>query len=149
MDDLERALTIPADWWQSVIDSVDHTYRLNEPTAEEKHRIQIKRRLQNRYQQAQFRRNNPEAWRANYRRREQRRKDAHGSHTRAELETLKRTQRHCWWCGEPLDERVQIDHVIPLARGGSNDISNLRLSCPTCNAVKGSKTPAEFAGRLF
>lgn len=32
-----------------------------------------------------------------------------------------------------------VDHVIPRARGGQNDESNLRLLCMTCNARKGAK----------
>jgi hypothetical protein len=33
--------------------------------------------------------------------------------------------------------RIEIDHVQPLAGGGSNDDANLRLACGWCNAVKG------------
>jgi 5-methylcytosine-specific restriction endonuclease McrA len=33
----------------------------------------------------------------------------------------------------------------PLARGGSNDASNLQLLCPRCNLGKGYKTMAEWA----
>lgn len=32
-----------------------------------------------------------------------------------------------------------IDHVQPLSRGGSNDISNAVLCCPTCNHKKGNR----------
>lgn len=149
MNDIEQALTIPVDWWQSVLDSVDHTFLLNEPTAEEAHHAQLKRRLQSRYYQSRFRRNSPDKYRANYRRYEHRKREAPGGHTSAELETLKRTQKGCWWCGKPITDQHHIDHVVPLSRGGSNDISNLRVTCPPCNARKKDKLPAEFAGRLF
>jgi 5-methylcytosine-specific restriction endonuclease McrA len=33
----------------------------------------------------------------------------------------------------------QVDHVIPLSRGGTNDFSNFTLACPTCNNRKGSR----------
>ena len=39
-----------------------------------------------------------------------------------------------------------IDHVIPLARGGDNTISNLVPSCGPCNQSKHAKTPAEWLG---
>lgn len=36
------------------------------------------------------------------------------------------------------------DHVIPLARGGSNSASNIQLLCPSCNLKKGAKSMEEF-----
>lgn len=32
-----------------------------------------------------------------------------------------------------------VDHIVPLHRGGTNDCSNLTLSCASCNSRKGSK----------
>jgi hypothetical protein len=47
----------------------------------------------------------------------------------------------CHHCAGQLlyDEPWHIDHVIPLSKGGSNDKSNLVLSCVRCNLEKGSK----------
>ena len=36
--------------------------------------------------------------------------------------------------------RLEIEHIIPLAKGGSNDETNLWLACPLCNSHKGDKT---------
>ena len=44
----------------------------------------------------------------------------------------------CWMCGQPWQE---IDHVKPLARGGSNWPSNLRPACKSCNSSKRHKWP--------
>lgn len=44
----------------------------------------------------------------------------------------------CWMCKAPWEH---IDHVIPLARGGSNWPSNLRPACQRCNCSKGAKRP--------
>lgn len=36
-----------------------------------------------------------------------------------------------------------VDHVIPLCRGGSNDLSNLVGCCYSCNQKKADKSPRE------
>jgi len=41
----------------------------------------------------------------------------------------------CVACGSPLD--LTIDHIHPVAWGGTNDPSNLRTLCRSCNSVKG------------
>jgi hypothetical protein len=41
----------------------------------------------------------------------------------------------------------QLEHKTPECRGGSNDIDNLALSCPTCNLKKGTKTELEFKAK--
>lgn len=37
-----------------------------------------------------------------------------------------------------------LDHIQPLARGGSNDDRNIQLLCPSCNLRKSAKHPVEF-----
>ena len=37
------------------------------------------------------------------------------------------------------------DHIIPKSRGGSNDPSNITLSCAECNQEKGALTDKEYA----
>lgn len=38
-------------------------------------------------------------------------------------------------CGLPVDF-VQVDHIVPVARGGGHEIDNLVLCCPYCNSFK-------------
>jgi hypothetical protein len=38
--------------------------------------------------------------------------------------------------------RLEIEHIVPLAQGGSNEQSNLWLACPLCNAHKSDRTSA-------
>jgi 5-methylcytosine-specific restriction endonuclease McrA len=46
--------------------------------------------------------------------------------------------RHC--SGQLLyDEPWHIDHLKPLSKGGTNDETNLALSCIRCNLEKGAK----------
>lgn len=41
----------------------------------------------------------------------------------------------CANCGETSD--LVIDHVVPVAKGGRSEFSNLQLLCATCNRLKG------------
>lgn len=55
----------------------------------------------------------------------------------------------CCYCERPVDLHLpggcELDHRVPLARGGSNEPENLQLLCPSCNRDKGALTPEHFA----
>lgn len=49
----------------------------------------------------------------------------------------------CGYClskQELVYDILQIDHIIPLAKGGTNDETNLWLLCASCNRAKSDKT---------
>ena len=48
----------------------------------------------------------------------------------------------CVYCASSVD--LELDHVIPQSRGGSDDPENLVTCCRSCNASKGNKTPDEW-----
>lgn len=50
----------------------------------------------------------------------------------------------CFWCGLDLDGCGQLDHVTPVALGGTSDRDNLVWSCAACNARKRAMTPDEW-----
>lgn len=54
----------------------------------------------------------------------------------------------CVYCGVEKHETPQgwltCEHLIPLARGGSNWPSNLAPSCQSCNCSKGTRTHFEY-----
>lgn len=51
---------------------------------------------------------------------------------------LFRRNPHCHWCGAKQKLRTTtIEHVIPLAAGGSNEMENLALACRKCNEEHG------------
>lgn len=59
---------------------------------------------------------------------------------RIRFEVLRRDGFRCTYCGRSAREGVvlHVDHVIPVAGGGSNDIENLVAACSGCNQGKGS-----------
>ena len=56
---------------------------------------------------------------------------------------LEKFGRKCVYCGAE-NVSLNIDHVVPKARGGSNRISNLVLSCVNCNQKKDSQPVEVF-----
>jgi hypothetical protein len=53
---------------------------------------------------------------------------------------------NCPYCGigiEPMS--CSFDHMVPFARGGSNEPSNIVACCLTCQREKFDKTPSELA----
>lgn len=43
---------------------------------------------------------------------------------------------HCNMCMNMLDYTYEIDHIIPLYKGGNNDLSNLQALCRNCHGKK-------------
>ena len=60
-----------------------------------------------------------------------------------------KTKGRCAICGKfvPFDE-FTIDHIIPLAKGGSNELGNLQCACKTCNLIKQYILPEYLMGKL-
>ena len=58
---------------------------------------------------------------------------------------MRRQDNTCVYCGKRRIARTfDIDHMIPVVRGGSNDESNLQVICRPCNQRKGLQTDEEF-----
>lgn len=52
-------------------------------------------------------------------------------------EVFKRDGYRCCECGASKNETsLEIDHIIPVAKGGTNDIDNLQTLCRECNRMK-------------
>jgi len=59
---------------------------------------------------------------------------------------LEKWGRRCAYCGAK-DVPMEVDHIVPRSRGGSDRISNLTLACHTCNQRKGNRPIEEFLRR--
>lgn len=56
---------------------------------------------------------------------------------------LEKFNRTCVYCGAK-NVPLQVEHIVPKAKGGSNRVSNLTLACDACNKAKGTLSLEEF-----
>ena len=68
-------------------------------------------------------------------------------HVPAEVDRrVREAARHrCGYCLSPqrlVMARLEIEHILPVSRGGTGDEANLWLSCPLCNRAKADRTSA-------
>ena len=56
------------------------------------------------------------------------------------FEVFKRDSFKCQYCGRSApDVILEVDHIVPVAKGGGNDLLNLITSCRDCNSGKSDK----------
>lgn len=62
---------------------------------------------------------------------------------------LKRQHYRCPYCKNRITSKsADIDHINPLARGGSDNLANLQATCRRCNRRKSAKSPSLFARQM-
>lgn len=61
------------------------------------------------------------------------------------IRIVRRDDSTCQICSKKLlDKNIEIDHIIPLSKGGATIESNLRVLCFDCNRKKNRKMPNDF-----
>lgn len=59
---------------------------------------------------------------------------------RTRFEVFKRDRFTCQYCGRtPPNVLLEVDHIVPVAAGGSDDETNLTTSCWECNSGKSDR----------
>lgn len=92
-----------------------------------------------------WRADNPEKAAETARNKRAKRRNASGSHTQADVNKIRTAQKDkCAICKIALRGKGHVDHIIPLARNGRNDKSNLQILCAPCNCSKHARDPIEF-----
>lgn len=60
-------------------------------------------------------------------------------------EVFKRAKFRCELCGCSAEEKaLEVDHIIPRNKGGTDDIENLQALCYSCNAMKRDRDDTDF-----
>jgi 5-methylcytosine-specific restriction endonuclease McrA len=61
-----------------------------------------------------------------------------------------RDRNRCQYCGGVFVQRdLNLDHVVPLSRGGRSEWTNVVAACVPCNGRKGNRFPEEAGMRLI
>lgn len=92
-----------------------------------------------------WKKDNPEALRDYFHTRKAAIKKVGGRHTRFQIaELLEKQSGLCAICQTNIRVKRHRDHRVPISAGGSNDISNIQLLCPSCNLGKRAKSMESY-----
>lgn len=92
---------------------------------------------------AAYLRAHPDETRARKAKRRARARGAHVEHVNR-LVVLERGDGVCGICGGDVDPlRFDVDHIVPLARGGEHSYANTQPAHPSCNSRKRDRLPEE------
>lgn len=107
-------------------------------------RRSIARRLCERHWRGWYRETFPEKWQAANRRRAERMR-ANGVFVISDRDVRRMVVRFRGLCAHCAERPFQeVDHVVPLARGGRHSIGNLLPSCAACNRSKQARLLVEW-----
>ena len=57
---------------------------------------------------------------------------------------------HCRYCGRRLTKKsATLDHLVPIAQGGTDERENLVLACGPVNLAKANRTPTQWAADIL
>lgn len=139
----ERKLLTARIWWQKWAAANKELRRAQKRARYAKNAARIQA------QNEAGRKKAPEASRAKVRNYRAKKRAASGRHSVADIaDIMTRQNGKCAYCGKSLKKQFDVDHIQPMVLGGSNDRSNLQLTCRACNRSKSGADPIDFARRI-
>ena len=124
------------------VKSYQAKYRLE--NAQKKKASQISWREKNREKENAQRRENPEKYRIHTHNRRALLKSLGKLTPGISIKLFELQKGKCACCKKPLGTDYHMDHIIPLALGGTNTDENIQLLRAKCNKQKGAKHPIDF-----
>lgn len=77
------------------------------------------------------------------------RRGAVGSYTQTDVDfALAITEWTCICCGSDLHAGYEVDHIVPISRGGTNYPCNIFVLCKRCNIQKRAEDPVSWAVKV-
>jgi hypothetical protein len=70
-----------------------------------------------------------------------------GGYEKHRAALMQRDDSRCVYCGS--DQNLCIDHMVPIALGGTDHIDNLAISCKACNSGKSGRTPEQAGLKIL
>lgn len=64
------------------------------------------------------------------------------------ISVLKAQEFLCAYCKKDIAEGYTVDHVVPVIKGGKHELSNLQMTCKSCNCKKNDLDEGVFVKRL-
>jgi len=96
----------------------------------------------------QWARDNPAKAKVNARNAKAKRRHVPGTHTADDVSAIFKMQKgKCAYCRHKL-LKYEVDHIVAVSKGGTNDRKNIQLTCSPCNRAKSARDP-EFHARTL
>lgn len=66
------------------------------------------------------------------------------------IEIYNQYDGRCVYCGTKIDiKNMQVDHIVPLRKGGKDDLDNMICACRSCNHYKSTLDLDDFKEQLL